>query len=223
MPSLKKFLTLRAQGVPDRRLFQIRAGVDGLEGHADRSRDRAVRDLHRHALRPEDRVRGLRHAAQSEESAALDKYKSQLRGMEDNLPVEARYKNFERGFKSPIAVADQVHGGGDNMHGVQTIAFNLPNDEKVREAKGAKKVILRNVLGAKYERILKPMAGLVLVPDQAAQVTKKYMSSKPCSTSCRTASGRDRSPSSAAQTTVDKELKDIGGGFEEAKADVMGA
>ena len=40
------------------------------------------------------------------------------------------------------------------MHGIPSIAFNLPNDEKVREAKGAKKVILRNVLGAKYERVL---------------------------------------------------------------------
>ena len=53
------------------------------------------------------------------------------------------------------------------MPGVQTIAFNLPNDERVREAKGAKKVILRNVLGAKYDRILAPMARLVLVPEQA--------------------------------------------------------
>ena len=87
--------------------------------------------------------------------------------MEENLPVEAKYKNFQRGFESPILVADQVHGGGDNVPGVQTIAFNLPNDERVREAKGAKKVILANVLGAKYDRILKPMAGLVLVPDQA--------------------------------------------------------
>src|SRR5678815_4813485 len=109
------------------------------------------------------------------ESAKLDKYKALLRDMEANLPVEASFKNFQRGFESPIAVVDQVHGGGDNVPGVQTIAFNLPNDERVREAKGAKKVILQNVLGAKYERILKPMAGLVLVPDQASDVTKPYM------------------------------------------------
>ena len=93
-----------------------------------------------------------------EESAALAKYKDFLRDMEANLPVEERYKNFKRGFESPIAAAYQVHGGGDNVPGVQTIAFNLPNDERVREAKGAKKVILNNVLGAKFDRILKPMA-----------------------------------------------------------------
>ena len=62
--------------------------------------------------------------------------------------------------------------------GVQTIAFNLPNDERVREAKGAKKVILANVLGAKYDRILAPMAALVLVPEQARLVTKKYMTNE---------------------------------------------
>src|SRR3546814_18700595 len=74
-----------------------------------------------------------------EESAALAKYKAYLKDMEANLPVPDSYKNFKRGFESPIAVAEQVHGGGDNVPGSQTIAFNLPNDERVREAKGAKK------------------------------------------------------------------------------------
>ena len=59
--------------------------------------------------------------------------------MEANLPVSDEYKNFKRGFASPIAVVNQVHGGGDNVPGVQTIAFNLPNDERVREAKGREK------------------------------------------------------------------------------------
>ena len=104
-----------------------------------------------------------------EESKALDVYKSHLRDMEANLPVEERYKNFKRGFESPISVVDQVQGGGDNMHGVPTIAFNLPNDERVREAKGAKKVILRNVLGAKYERMLGPMADAGAGPRAGAQ------------------------------------------------------
>ena len=68
-----------------------------------------------------------------------------MREMEANLPVEETFKNFKRGFESPISVVDQIQGGGDSMHGIPSIAFNLPNDERVREAKGAKKVILRNV------------------------------------------------------------------------------
>ena len=157
------------------------------------------------------------------ESQALDVYKSHLRGMEANLPVEEKYKNFQRGFESPIVVADQVRGGGDNVPGVQTIAFNLPNDERVREAKGAKKVILRNVLGAKYERILKPMGDLILVSDQARNVTSKQMFMETLFHELSHSLGPGSITVNGRKTTVDKELKDIAGGFEEAKADVMGA
>lgn len=157
------------------------------------------------------------------ESEALDVYKGELRGMEANLPVEERYKNFQRGFESPIAVADQVHGGGDNVPGVQTIAFNLPNDERVREAKGAKKVILRNVLGAKYDRILKPMASLVLVGDQAGQVTQRYMYMETLFHELSHSLGPGSITLNGRKTTVDKELKELNSGLEEAKADVMGA
>jgi hypothetical protein len=158
-----------------------------------------------------------------EESAALDVYKSHLRDMEVNLPVEEAYKNFKRGFESPISVVDELHGGGDSAHGVQSIAFNLPNDERVREAKGAKKVILRNVLGAKYDRILKPMAGLVLVPDQAGNVTKRYMFMETLFHELSHSLGPGSISVNGRQTTVDKELKEIASDFEEAKADVMGA
>ncbi len=156
------------------------------------------------------------------ESSALSHYKALLPDMERNLPVEDRYKNFNRPFASPILVADQVHGGGDNVPGVQTIAFNLPNDERVREAKGAKKVILANVLGAKYDRILAPMAGLVLVPEQARLVTKKYMTNETLFHELSHSLGPGTISVGGRQTTVNAELKDVYSASEEAKADVMG-
>jgi peptidase M49-like protein len=156
------------------------------------------------------------------ESAALTHYKALLPDMERNLPVEERYKNFNRPFTSPILVADQVHGGGDNVPGVQTIAFNLPNDERVREAKGAKKVILANVLGAKYDRILAPMAGLVLVPDQARLVIKKYMTQETLFHELAHSLGPGTINVGGRQTTVNAELKDQYSAIEESKADVMG-
>lgn len=155
-------------------------------------------------------------------SADLDKYKTLLPDMERNLPVEDRYKNFNRPFTSPILVADQVHGGGDNVPGVQTIAFNLPNDERVREAKGAKKVILSNVLGAKYDRILGPMAEYVLVPEQARLVTKKYMTNETLFHELSHSLGPGTITVGGRQTTVNAELKDVYSASEEAKADVMG-
>ncbi|ODU21920.1 MAG: hypothetical protein ABS87_04205 [Sphingomonas sp. SCN 67-18] len=156
------------------------------------------------------------------ESAALDKYKHYLRDMEANLPVADAYKNFKRGFASPIVVADQVQGGGDNVPGVQTVAFNLPNDERVREAKGAKKVILANVLGAKYDRILQPMAALVLVPDQAGLVAKKYMELETLFHELSHSLGPGSITVAGKATTVGEQLKEIYSASEEAKADVMG-
>lgn len=156
------------------------------------------------------------------ESGALSHYKELLRDMEQNLPVEDRYKNFNRPFDSPILVADQVHGGGDNVPGVQTVAFNLPNDERVREAKGAKKVILANVLGAKYDRILEPMAEHVLVPEQARLVSKKYMTNETLFHELSHSLGPGTIKVGDRQTTVNAELKDVYSASEEAKADVMG-
>ncbi|HET9428212.1 MAG TPA: hypothetical protein VFO69_07630 [Allosphingosinicella sp.] len=157
-----------------------------------------------------------------EESAALDRYKALLPDMERNLPVEERYKNFNRRFDSPILVADQVHGGGDNVPGVQTIAFNLPNDERVRESKGAKKVILANVLGAKYDRILAPMAEFILVPDQARLVSRRWMTQETLFHELAHSLGPGSITVAGRQTTVNAELRDLYSASEECKADVMG-
>jgi peptidase M49-like protein len=158
-----------------------------------------------------------------EESAALAKYKDFLRDMEANLPVDDSYKNFKRGFESPIAVTYQVHGGGDNVPGVQTIAFNLPNDERVREAKGAKKVLLNNVLGAKFDRILAPMAEMVLVEGQADLLVKKYMSAETLFHELSHSLGPGSITVDGVETTVNAQLKEIYSAVEEGKADVMGA
>ena len=158
-----------------------------------------------------------------DESKALAKYKDFLKDMEKNLPVEENYKNYARGFESPIAVTYQVHGGGDNENGVQTIAFNLPNDERVREAKGAKKVILNNVLGAKYDRILAPIGERVLIADQAKLTAKKWMSNNTLFHELSHSLGPGTITVDGAQTTVNAQLKDLASGLEEGKADVMGA
>lgn len=158
-----------------------------------------------------------------EESAALAKYKNYLKDMEANLPVADAYKNFRRGFESPIAVVTQVHGGGDNVPGVQTIAFNLPNGERVREAKGAKKVLLNNVMAAKFDRILAPMAGHVLVPEQAAMLMRKYMGAETLFHELSHSLGPGTITKNGAETTVNAELKELYSATEEGKADVMGA
>jgi hypothetical protein len=157
-----------------------------------------------------------------EETAALERYKALLPDMERNLPVEERYKNFNRSFNSPIMSVEQIYRGGDAVPGVQSIAFNLPNDERVREAKGAKKFILANVLGAKFERILQPMAEYVLAPDQARLVSRRWMTDETLFHELAHSLGPGTITVDGRQTTVNAELRDVYSASEECKADVMG-
>ncbi|MBI1392728.1 MAG: hypothetical protein GC152_08310 [Alphaproteobacteria bacterium] len=220
--SLRKFLNLRADAFMSDDYYESELAWMDLDGPIEV------------AIGPyevyDDRLFGYKTAFEAfitlrdpAESAALEKYKGLLKDMEANLPVDERYKNFKRGFESPIAVVTQVHGGGDNVPGVQTIAFNLPNDERVREAKGAKKVILSNVLGAKFERILSPMAEKVLVPAQAGLVMRDYMSAGTLFHELSHSLGPGTIVKNGRETTVAAELQELYSRTEEGKADVMGA
>lgn len=220
--SLKKFLSSRTKSFMSDDYYESEMNWMDLDGNIEV------------AIGPyetyDDGLYGLKTAFESfvtikdpKASGALAKYKNYLRDMEKNLPVPESYKNFKRGFESPIVVADQIQGGGDNVPGVQTIAFNLPNDERVREAKGAKKVILSNVLGAKYDRILAPIGERVLEPEQAKLTVKKYMSNNTLFHELSHSLGPGSIIKDGKETTVSAELKELYSGLEEGKADVMGA
>lgn len=73
------------------------------------------------------------------ESKKLDVFKKYLRDMEIHLPIPDEHKNFDRGSESPLAVVNEVFTAGDTKSGIQTIAFNLPNDERVQKPKVQKK------------------------------------------------------------------------------------
>ncbi len=120
----------------------------------------------------EDHLMGLKAAyeafvtvADPEASEALSKFKALLPAMEQNLPVADEVKT-KRGAESPIRVVDLVFASGDARTSVQTIAFNLPNDERVRSEKGAKKVLLRNVIKTKFDAIMAPIGSRVISPEQ---------------------------------------------------------
>jgi hypothetical protein len=98
-------------------------------------------------------------------SSKLARYKKLLPDMERNLPIPAG-AHGKRGGDSPIRVVDLVFASGEARTSVQTIAFNLPNDEVVRKEKGAKKILLRNVIETKFDRIMRPLAEKVLDPSQ---------------------------------------------------------
>jgi hypothetical protein len=146
-----------------------------------------------------------------------------MRHLEERLPIEDRYKNLDRGFESPIRVVDVVYTAGDTRAGVQTIAFNLPNDERVRAAKGSKKVMLRNVARAKFENILTPIAREVLEPAAAGDVEFDAWFTGVLMHELAHGLGPGFLVGPADETnTVNQALREHYSAMEEAKADVTG-
>lgn len=157
------------------------------------------------------------------ESAALARYKEALPWLERNLPIADEHKNFDRGTESPIRVVDEVYTAGDARAGVQTLAYNLPNDERVREAKGSKKVLLRNVMRAKYDKILTPIAERVLAADELPHLAFDAYFNFVLHHELSHGLGPGRITVDGRETEVRLELKELYSTLEEAKADVMGA
>ena len=159
--------------------------------------------------------------ADPEESARLAKFKGELPWLEAHLPIPDAYKNPNRGSDSPIRVVDVAYTAGDTRTGIQTIAFNLPNDERVREAKGSKKVLLRNIMNAKFEQILTPIAETLLVPDQIQHLASESFFMHTLWHEMSHGLGPGRIVVDGRDTEVRLEFRDIYSTIEEAKADAM--
>lgn len=157
-----------------------------------------------------------------EESEKLEVFKSYLRDMEIHLPIPDEYKNFERGSESPLAVVNEIFTAGDTKAGIQTIAFNLPNDERVRKVKGSKKVMLKNVSEAKFNKLLKPIAEIVLEPEQLEYVTFNSFFTHSLMHEMTHGIGPGYIKVDGRDTEVKKELQETYSTMEECKADILG-
>jgi Peptidase family M49 len=158
----------------------------------------------------------------SAESEKLQKFGSYLKEIESHLPIEDKYKNKQRGNESPIVVVDEIYSAGDTKAGVQTLAFNLPNDERVRKAKGSKKVMLKNISDAKFEKQLKPIAAIVLDSTQLPYITNNAFFSHALMHEISHGVGPGFITVNGKKTEVTKELKESYSTIEECKADVLG-
>src|SRR5205823_8939877 len=83
------------------------------------------------------------------ESMKLQKFGGELQDIENHLPIDPALRNPKLGALAPIVVVNEIFAAGDGNRGVQTAAFNLPNDERVIREKGSKRVMLKNVQDAK--------------------------------------------------------------------------
>ena len=105
------------------------------------------------------------------ESDKLKKFAGSLQEIENHLPIDAKYRNQRLGALAPIAVVNTVFSAGDGNRGVQTAAFNLPNDERVIREKGSKRVMLKNNQQAKFAKVLTPISKIALAATDQGSIS----------------------------------------------------
>lgn len=156
------------------------------------------------------------------ESAKLKQFADALQAIEDHLPIDPKYRNPKLGALAPIAVVNTVFSAGDGNRGVQTAAFNLPNDERVIREKGSKRVMLKNNQQAKFDRVLLPIAQVALAPADRGNVAFDAFFTHILMHELVHGLGPHGITVGGRATTVRQELKDTYSAIEEAKADIAG-
>ena len=158
----------------------------------------------------------------ADETEKLKRFSSQLQDIEDHLPIDPKFRKPKIGGYSPIRVVNVVFAAGDANHGVQTAAFNLPNDERVVAEKGSKRVLLKNFQQAKFDKVLTPIADVALAPKDRPLVSFDAFFTHILMHELMHGLGPQTIQIDGRQTTVRQELKELNGPLEEAKADVSG-
>jgi len=156
------------------------------------------------------------------ESAKLQKLAGELQDIEDNLPIDPKHRNPKLGTLAPIVVVNEIFAAGDANRGVQTAAFNLPNDERVVREKGAKRVMLKNVQDAKFEKTLLPISKIVLPAGDRAHVAFDAFFTHIVVHELMHGLGPHSITVNGRGTTVRQQLKETYSFLEEAKADISG-
>lgn len=145
-------------------------------------------------------------------------FSSRLQEIENNLPIDPKYRNPKIGALAPIRVVNELISSGDAAHGVRTAAFNLPNDERVIREKGSKRVMLKNVQEAKFKSILEPIAARVLSSEALGDLSFHWFFTHILAHELTHGIG----PHTVGDSTPRKELKELYSALEEAKADICG-
>jgi hypothetical protein len=159
----------------------------------------------------------------SKETAKLNFFGQHMQELENNLPLDAKYRNPKVGAIAPMVVVNQVYGAGDGNMGVQTAAYNLPNDERIIRQRGSKRVMLKNVQEAKFDATLLPISKLVLRPaDQKDLDFDSFFTHILAHEIMHGLGPHATTTKDGKPSTPRQDLKDAYSTIEEAKADVTG-
>jgi hypothetical protein len=220
-PTLKKFLTARADAfltndyyASDVAWMELDAAVEPTIGPYE-----VYEDEWFNAKAAFEAFITVRDEA---ESKKLQAFSTHLQELEDNLPIDAKYRNPKLGAFAPIRVVNEVFAAGDGNRGVQTAAYNLPNDERVVKEKGTKRVMLKNVQEAKFKLVLQPISKIALPPADQTKISFEAFFTHILMHELMHGLGPHNITAGGRQTTVRQELKETYSAIEEAKADVSG-
>jgi hypothetical protein len=156
------------------------------------------------------------------ESAKLELFQKYVPEIQDALPLPAEDRPSKHGLETPMEVMDTPFRAGDLNHGYQAVADNLPNDPRVHEQKGSKKLFFKNFMDARVNYIILPVARKLLEPEQAAKVSGEgYLQSTIMHEICH-GLGPAYSRTPAGKVDIRAAIGHQFSGLEEAKADVTG-
>jgi hypothetical protein len=158
----------------------------------------------------------------SGESRKMNMFKEYVADIQDALPLAAEDRPSKRGLETPLEVMDAPYRAGDLNHGYQAVADNLPNDPRVHEQKGSKKIFFKNFMDARVNYVIVPVAQHLMIADQAAKVSGEgYLLGTIMHEICH-GLGPAFARTPAGKVDIREAIGPAFSGLEEAKADVVG-
>jgi len=153
-------------------------------------------------------------------SKKLARFAQFLPELQKGLPVDDKYKQETPGSDSDLNAYDAIYYAGDCNAGSKTIAINLPNDEEVQLAKGTRRLQLKNTMRAKFDKILTPIADLLIADDQRSHITFDAFFAN--TMFHEVAHGLGIKNVLDGSTTVRQAMQNHASALEEGKADILG-
>ncbi|HUK24320.1 MAG TPA: hypothetical protein VLV49_07055 [Terriglobales bacterium] len=157
-----------------------------------------------------------------EESRKLEMFQKYVPEIQDALPLPPEDRPSKRGLQTPMEVMDVPFWTGDLLHGYQAVADNLPNDPRVHEQKGSKKLFFKNFMDARVNYVILPLAKFVMVREQAAKVSAEGYLAAVVLHEISHGLGPAYARTPAGKVDIRQAIGPIYSGLEEAKADVVG-
>jgi len=157
-----------------------------------------------------------------EESRKLEMFQKYVGDIQEALPLAPEDRPSKRGLETPMEVMDTPFRAGDLNHGYQAVADNLPNDPRVHEQKGSKKLFFKNFMDARVNYVILPVAEHVMLPAQAGKASGEGYLLGTIMHEMAHGLGPAFARNSAGKVGIRESIGPIFSGLEEAKADVVG-